>query len=186
MAGERYRYDSKGKLVGFSSDQSPFQRGCSKVLGIGALGFFGLFFLFGGGTDQETSYEPLNEITDQAPLPEMDNAVDKAELEYEEAAKPSNEPNAASASDQSASEAGMQATSPVADMAGSSPQLPSKTVIDRAMRKAFEAGQPVRWESNGLQGYAIPSAPQEETGCRSLYYSIDSRPDWQSKPETIC
>lgn len=58
--------------------------------------------------------------------------------------------------------------------------------VDQAMQQAFEAGEPVRWEDGDLKGYAVPSAVEESSGCRSVYYSIDGREDWQSATKTIC
>lgn len=58
--------------------------------------------------------------------------------------------------------------------------------IKAAMNSAFENGQPVRWETSGGKGYAVPSEAEASSGCRRVHYSDDSRPGWTSDPETIC
>lgn len=58
--------------------------------------------------------------------------------------------------------------------------------IDTAMAAAFKSGSPVRWESADAKGYAVPSEIEASTGCRSLYYSDDSKSGWTSSPQTIC
>lgn len=58
--------------------------------------------------------------------------------------------------------------------------------IRSAMTSAFETGQPVRWEGEGVKGYAVPSEAEASSGCRQVYYSEDDRPGWTSPPETIC
>src|SRR3546814_11934393 len=58
--------------------------------------------------------------------------------------------------------------------------------ITAAMATAFKTGEPVRWETGGAKGYAVPSVAETSTGCRTVHYSDDSKLGWTSPPETIC
>ena len=58
--------------------------------------------------------------------------------------------------------------------------------LKEAMRKAFQTGQPSRWEEMQEAGFAIASEADKISGCRNVSYSLDARADWQSKPETFC
>lgn len=66
------------------------------------------------------------------------------------------------------------------------PSPSASSEIKSAMRDAFESGNTVRWESDDSKGYAVPSAIEAQTRCRTVYYSVDDRPGWTSSPETIC
>lgn len=61
----------------------------------------------------------------------------------------------------------------------------SPDMFDNAMKEAFETGKTVRIESNGIKGYAVPSEPQTESGCRSIEFTIDGN-DQASRSKTIC
>lgn len=54
-----------------------------------------------------------------------------------------------------------------------------------AGRKAFEAGEPVRWKSSGVTGYATPSVPSSD-GCRMVRYSIDGNSADQYPAFKVC
>jgi hypothetical protein len=57
--------------------------------------------------------------------------------------------------------------------------------VAAAIERAFASGRPERWSANGEKGYAIPSAAEPSSGCKSIYYSVDSS-GFQSEPQKVC
>lgn len=61
------------------------------------------------------------------------------------------------------------------------------SVLSDAIQKALSSGEPTRWKDADLAGYVVVSEPQPETGCRSMYYSIDTEnPEWLSNVSVVC
>lgn len=68
--------------------------------------------------------------------------------------------------------------------------MPDQPIIptglaENAMKEAFETGKIVRVESDGTKGYAVPSEPQDGTGCRSVEFTIDGASKAE-RSKTIC
>lgn len=158
------------------SDWSPAQR--SFVIGaVGLVAFFGLQVAGGASNHEQAEHEQNQQVdtsladSDASPNPAQD--VDGS--------KTSSSPSAPLMPDvKDADETASGTDVPVA------PQMPTQGAVDRAMQRAFERGESVRWEDGDLKGYAVPSEPEASSGCRSIYYSIDGRPGWQSATKTIC
>jgi hypothetical protein len=65
---------------------------------------------------------------------------------------------------------------------------PSNTPqIMQAINAAFQSGETTRWQSEGASGYAVPSEKEPDSGCRTIFYTIDTvSPTYQSPEQTIC
>lgn len=64
--------------------------------------------------------------------------------------------------------------------------LGANPAVARALDQAFRTGRPARWKTSGRSGYALASEQQEGTGCRSMVYTVDDQPGWQSSPHLAC
>lgn len=161
------------------SDMSPTQK--NLMWGVIIIAAFFGFKLFDGSGGGGTS----------SPAGTSQNAADQAETSAEglfdsdQQEELPSEPAEPSESDASASgRADTVAVKPSDEATPSSTITSSK--VDQAMQQAFEAGEPVRWEDGDIKGYAVPSAVEESSGCRSVYYSVDGRDGWQSATKVIC
>ncbi|MCP5389169.1 MAG: hypothetical protein H6915_05330 [Novosphingobium sp.] len=66
-------------------------------------------------------------------------------------------------------------------------RLETSHALKKAISKALGSGEAQRWSAYGSAGYVVVSAVEPQSGCRSLYYSIDTeRPAWQSETRTVC
>jgi hypothetical protein len=63
--------------------------------------------------------------------------------------------------------------------------LASDPIVRGAIDEAFRIGGTVRWESQGLRGYAVASTANSE-GCRQVRYSVDNRPADEFPNIKIC
>lgn len=174
MARDRYHYDHKGRLKGVSSDDSPLQRGCARLmLWVGGPLFLIFLYVAGSLEDRqaESSYVP-------GESPQQGELTPQSDFQVAPAVEPSeNETDVTSATPVE--------VSPNIASADEVGEFPVRAV-ESAMQQAFETGEPTRWEGGDLAGYAVPSAAQVSTGCRGIYYSIDSRAGWQSPVKMIC
>jgi len=165
MGKNRYYYDSKGRLKGYSSDQSPLLRFLISLPFLAA--FFVVVALFGArdgadGGDIEGASSDSDEVfrISGEMVGDEDNSI----------AEP------------------LQESAPPQRNSEGISELPDDDIdgaIQAAMREAYSRGEPVRWKEGGEEGYAIPS-PENSQGCRNVYYSVDSRDGWQSPQTTIC
>ena len=63
----------------------------------------------------------------------------------------------------------------------------SSPAIRAAMSRAIETGETQRWSDSGHEGYVLVSPSEPTSGCRSVYYTIDTdKPAWKSPTQTIC
>lgn len=59
--------------------------------------------------------------------------------------------------------------------------------LRRAMSKALATGIAQRWRDGETAGWVVVSPIEQQSGCRSEYYSIDTpTPAWNSPNQTIC
>lgn len=59
--------------------------------------------------------------------------------------------------------------------------------LSYAIAKAVHSGSAIRWSDGGQQGYVVVSELEPQTGCRSVFYTVDNRKEeWRSPTETIC
>lgn len=59
--------------------------------------------------------------------------------------------------------------------------------LSQAIQDAIAQGAPIRWNDGNYAGYVVVSDVQAQTGCRSMYYSIDtSGKEWRSENSIIC
>ena len=183
MANNRYRYDRNGKLMWFSSDSSPLQRGCANVALISFIPFVLLLIiasiLFPNNdkklsTQHEESHsETYEEIDNNDHELDYNGMVPKEDVEPSYIVEAVGEtPNA-------------ERNTQTSYIENDDEAVPLDK-IEVAMQEAFEKGQPIRWKGDSLKGYAVPSDVQAETGCRSIYYSIDSYENWQSPIREYC
>jgi len=70
----------------------------------------------------------------------------------------------------------------------SSPPISPETsdALSHAVQQAMKEGSSVRWEDGEYAGYVVVSSAQAQTGCRSMYYSIDRGTEWKSENSLIC
>lgn len=170
MGDDRYHYDAKGNLTGYSSDTR-------RIDGCAVLGFIVLLLMIIGGVLSDWVGEETSKDGAQAQSEKISSqsVPDNADIDSDEHIEES-ESNNGPIEDNMDSKSEASTSAP----------RPSATAIDLAMRQAFETGSPVRWEDGGEKGYAVPSEPQADSGCRAVYYSLDSREGWQSPTKTIC
>ena len=164
-------------MVGFSSDQSPIQRFIAKI-GCGILLIF-IIFLFVVGVFGSSQKEGEGASFTDHSSDEVPNISNVNETSYEARAPGNFDPS------EIASSVGIEPEIETSQTQEDAEDVPLDQV-EKAMRQAFQEGHPVRWKGNGLKGYAVPSEPQAETGCRNIYYSIDSRENWQSSIHDYC
>lgn len=163
------------------SDMSPTQR--SFMWGaIAVAAFFGFQFVGGDGSGQSQSQPEVGpSVDDQDGLP-FDGHSDGGPSDEDSGslteASPPPRPDDVEAD-------AAPAQPDTADRAKTSAPVASSE-IDRAMRQAFQTGEPTRWRDGDQKGYAVPSSIEPSSGCRSVYYSIDEREGWHSAAETIC
>ena len=63
----------------------------------------------------------------------------------------------------------------------------TSTELSDAIAKAVHSGSAIRWSDGGQQGYVVVSEIEPQTGCRSVFYTVDNRKEeWRSPTETIC
>lgn len=63
----------------------------------------------------------------------------------------------------------------------------TSTELSDAIAKAVHSGSAIRWSDGGQQGYVVVSELEPQTGCRSVFYTVDNRKEeWHSPTETIC
>lgn len=184
MGRNRYRYNSRGKLVSFSSDESPLERGCTKILTWIGLPALLLLFWAAGSGEQDTNYQSIP--NDEVGSLQERNGPTSVELERANSDTLVEESEEGAASIVKPVTQAAEVTEPILDPSVDPTAIVPRELLGAAIQEALETGNPVRWSANGEQGYVVPSAPQEETGCRTIYYSIDSQPSWQSPQETIC
>jgi len=61
----------------------------------------------------------------------------------------------------------------------------SEQVVEAAMMEAFTTGAAIRVIVNGTSGYAVPSEPDHQSGCRNVDLTIDGE-DHPAKSAAIC
>lgn len=59
-------------------------------------------------------------------------------------------------------------------------------IVRSAIERAFVSGNPVRWNGEGLHGYAVPNSIDGQSGCRDISVTLDERPAWKSEIKRMC
>lgn len=63
----------------------------------------------------------------------------------------------------------------------------TSTELSDAIAMAVHSGSAIRWSDGDQQGYVVVSELEPQTGCRSVFYTVDNRKEeWRSPTETIC
>lgn len=179
MGRNRYRYDHKGNLTGFYSDDSPFDRMLKKVGCFFVPVLFAAPFIVGVFSsereDQDVAengdLESISEIAEDDSIKEIQSLEAKPVISEAKPRPRISEPIRPN----------LSASAGLRELTGE-----QQSAVQQALLEAFESGEAVRWQADGLEGYAIPSVSANSEGCRAVSYSVDAFADWQSPAEIIC